>query len=66
MIDIGVQRWDKGIWLYPIEWYNSIPEDYEIVTIRGKTKLFQKGLTDKEMRYGALSFGFRKERLNHE
>ena len=33
--DLGMQPWDDDLWLYPAEWYDYIPEDYEIVDIRG-------------------------------
>ena len=59
--DIGLGQWDEEIWLYPAEWYDYIPDGYEIVTINGKTKSFQKGITDDDMRFGCLSFGLLKE-----
>lgn len=57
LVDIGMQKWKKNIWLFPFEWYDSIPEGYEIITIMGKIKHFEHGVTDDDMRFGALSFG---------
>jgi len=55
--DIGLGQWDEKIWLYPVEWYDYIPEGYEIVDISGKTEKFQKDITYNEKRYGCLPFG---------
>ena len=55
--DIGLSKWDEKIWLFPEEWYDYIPEGYEIVDIFGKTEKFQKGITDDDIRFGCLSFG---------
>ena len=56
--DIGMGKWDEKTWLYPFEWYDYIPEDYEVVSISGKTEKFQKGITDNDIRFGCLAFGF--------
>lgn len=58
--DIGLCQWDEKIWLFPQEWYDYIPEEYEIVDIFGKTEKFQKGITDDDIRFGCLSFGLSK------
>jgi len=58
--DIGLSDWDGEIWLYPAEWYDYIPEDYEIIDIWGKTEKFQKGVTDDDRRFGCLAFGLTK------
>ena len=55
--DLGLQKWDDDLWLYPAEWYDYIPEGYEIVDINGKTEQFCSGETDDDRRYGALAFG---------
>lgn len=62
---VGCQIWDeengKRTWLYPAEWYDSIPNGTEIVDIFGNVELFERGETDDDKRYGALSFGFVQE-----
>lgn len=69
---MGCQKWEntfdneelrelKTIWLFPVEWYNFIPEDLEVVDIFGKKETFKKGVTDDDKRCGALSFGFLKD-----
>lgn len=59
---MGFQMWDedeKGIhWLFPGEWFHHIPEGLEVVSISGKTRLFNKHTEDDDIRFGALSFGF--------
>ena len=65
--EIGCQKWDepddKGmtLWLFPGEWYDYIPNGLEIVDIFMEVKKFERGKTDDDIRYGALSFGFLKE-----
>ena len=60
---IGCQKWDepengKVLWLYPAEWYDYIPDGTEVVDINGETKIFKRGETDNDRRFGALSYGF--------
>jgi hypothetical protein len=58
--DIGLQKWDETTWLYPAEWYDYIPEGYEVFDILGKTEPFQKGTTDSDRRFGCLAYGLNK------
>lgn len=44
--------------LYPVEWYDSIPEGLEMVSISDKITHFQRGVTSDDMRYGMLAYGF--------
>ena len=59
---LGCQMWEedaKGIhWLFPGEWYPHIPAGTPITGICGDTKAFQPGVTDDDIRYGALAYGF--------
>lgn len=55
--DIGLQQWDDEVWLFPAEWYDYIPEGYEVVDINHKTKQFHQGETDDDQRFGCLAFG---------
>jgi len=64
---IGCQMWEvdqKGNvhWLYPSEWYDSIPDGTEIITLSGVTKKFERGSTSNDKRFGALSYGFKQAR----
>lgn len=59
--DIGLSKWDEENWLYPAEWYDYIPEGYEIVNICGKTEKFQKDVTDNDRRLGCLPFGLKRQ-----
>ena len=60
---MGCQAWDepdergKVLMLFPHEWYKLIPSGYEIIDINGERELFQRGVTDDDMRYGTLAFG---------
>ena len=59
---LGLGVWDsdeKGThWLYPAEWYSRIPDGLEILSICAERKVFKRGETDDDMRFGMLSFGF--------
>ena len=61
LLDIGLGAWEKGHYLYPAEWYDYIPEGYEVVFIDGRTGKFQRGITDDDRRFGCLPYGFIKE-----
>jgi hypothetical protein len=60
----GCQMWDEPdaegnvLWLYPATWYDHIPEGTEMVCIDGEKSAFKRGVTDDDMRYGALAYGF--------
>ena len=59
---MGLGIWDedeKGThWLYPAEWYSRIPNGLEVLSISGERKIFIRGETDDDRRFGMLSFGF--------
>ncbi|MDP1873699.1 hypothetical protein [Phenylobacterium sp.] len=61
---LGCMAWDEPdtegqvLWLYPAEWYAHIPEGHMIVDINGELERFQRGVTDDDMRFGVLAFGF--------
>ncbi|MFY0481648.1 hypothetical protein ACI6PS_03510 [Flavobacterium sp. PLA-1-15] len=44
--------------LFPAEWYDSIPNGFEIIDIYGNKVKFVQGTTDRDSRFGCLSFGF--------
>ena len=46
-----------GLALFPAEWYEHVPEGFKVVTINGHEELFRRGVTDKDRRFGLLSFG---------
>jgi len=46
------------LYLFPKEWYGSIPNGLEVVNINGGREKFEKGKTDPDTRFGALAFGF--------
>lgn len=45
------------LWLFPAEWYSSIPAGLEVVDIFFNEELFQPDVTDDDTRYGMLAFG---------
>ena len=65
LVAMGLQRWgdERGrmIWVFPAEWYSSIPAGTRVVDIFGDEEEFEPGVTDDDCRFGALSFGIWKE-----
>lgn len=61
---LGLQLWssDTDLWLFPVEWYEDIPEGLEIVTINEEEKKFDRNEDKKEARFGALPYGIVREK----
>lgn len=56
--DMGLRPWDEsGLWLFPHEWYEHIPEGYMVTDINGQEEPFRRGHTDDDIRFGVLAFG---------
>lgn len=59
---IGMAPWEERpegeLWLFPKEWYASIPAGTEIVDINYQSEQFEAGKTDDDYRFGMLAFGF--------
>lgn len=43
--------------LFPSNWYNAIPNGFEIVNLFGDTSKFKYGVTSDDRRFGFLAFG---------
>lgn len=56
---------DMDIWLLPAEWYNSIPDEFELVSLSGEKHLFKKGKTDDDRRFGCLAYGILRKPLTN-
>lgn len=57
--ELGMRPWNEdGLWLFPGEWYNSIPDGIEVVDISYKRKKFKNGFSDDDIRFGCLPYGF--------
>ena len=58
LVKIGMGQWgEHGLWLFPYQWYDHIPEGMELMCIDGTTEPFKKGVTDDDYRFGCLAFG---------
>lgn len=59
---LGFGVWDESEngkhWLFPKDWYSSIPDGHPIVYISGEEEKFKRGETDDDYRFGCLAFGF--------
>lgn len=56
---LGMRKWDDGLYLFPYQWYDDIPEGFGVVTINGDEQRFYAGETDDDRRFGALPYGIR-------
>lgn len=60
---LGCEPWDDPdadgnvLLLFPGEWYEMIPDGFEIVDISGRTERFASGDTDNDIRFGCLAYG---------
>lgn len=64
--DLGLQCWDMNLWLFPAEWYEYIPEGYEIIDLNFNVESFRKGETDNDRRFGVLAYGILVEEPSAE
>lgn len=61
--DLGMMSWgEHNLWLFPGEWYSSIPEEYPVTDIFGREQKFAKGITDNDIRFGCLAYGICKKK----
>lgn len=51
---------DEDIWLFPYEWYSIIPNGFVVTGLNGENYPFEKGVSDDDMRFGCLPYGFRR------
>ena len=49
---------DEVHYLFPHEWYNSIPNGYKVIDINGEKEKFINGKSDDDKRFGCLPYGF--------
>lgn len=54
----GLQPWgDHGLWTFPAEWADEIPDHFPIVDINGRKMLRSEKPDNPDQRYGALPWG---------
>lgn len=54
----GLRPWDgEGLWLFPAEWFDAIPEGLAIHFVDGREGNFLREVTDGDQRFGCLAFG---------
>lgn len=53
----GLGNWNGSLFLFPVGWYDLIPEGFEVVTIGGRRERFRRGRTDDDQRFGMLAYG---------
>jgi hypothetical protein len=62
LLQFGCQIWDENAdvthWLFPGQWYQFIPDGLSVIGINKDIKVFRRGVTDDDIRFGALAYGF--------
>jgi len=59
LLELGMRRWDEGLWLFPFEWHGEIPLAFRVETINDRTKKFNPETMPPEKRFGVLPYGVR-------
>lgn len=49
------------LWLYPGEWFDYIPKNYEVDCISGETLKWDSKECDNDIRFGCLAYGFKRK-----
>lgn len=61
LLKLGMKIWEiknqKALFLFPQEWYETIPEGFTVYDIFGEREKFSKKTHMKENRFGALPYG---------
>ncbi len=63
LLDLGLKLWCEGHYLFPVEWYNHIPNGYVVTSISDEDEPFEHGKTDDDRRFGMLAYGFKREEI---
>lgn len=50
-----------GLFLFPCEWYNVIPNGFQLTGLYFHSQVFIKNVSDNDTRYGCLPYGVIRE-----
>lgn len=61
--ELGLRKWsaESDLYLFPGEWFDHIPEGFEVTSIHGPTYEFHADRESRDTRFGALAFGVEAE-----
>ena len=61
LLSLGCKLWssESRLLLFPVAWYEHIPEGFVVVNIFNAEKPFSKETHSKDSRVGALAYGIR-------
>lgn len=66
LLELGMGNWNGRIYLFPKEWYDSIPDGYIVTNIFGEAQPFEHGKTGDDTRFGMLAYGLEVENVPSE
>lgn len=67
LAQLGLCRYgDMDLWLFPVEWFDWIPEGLMVTCIDGETLPFSRELLRERKRHGYLSFGIRNSKAEQQ
>jgi len=58
LLDMGMKKWNEELLLFPKEWYDYIPNGFEVYTILDEKEMFGDD-SSKDSRFGCLPYGIR-------
>lgn len=58
---LGMREWSDGLWLFPGEWYEHLPEGIVVKDIFDEYVRFERPQADSDTRFGCLSYGIEVE-----
>lgn len=57
LTDMGLRPWDGDLFLFPAEWYDHIPEGFDVTSINDETEPFDPATHTDDRRFGVLAYG---------
>ena len=70
LLEMGFQTWNaeddpenhalfegKQLLLFPVEWFDHIPDGTRVVTIMGHREVFERANAGEDSRFGCLAYG---------
>lgn len=59
LVDLGMGNFDGSLYLFPVAWFDDIPDGMWVTTVIGEQVQFSKQTSSRDQRFGWLAFGVR-------